>query len=162
MNTRTAVVIALFCIVNCPGVKGADAPPKSERPVIYDERADGGMQIARALETAKGQNKRVLVQFGANWCGWCHKLHRLFASDKVIAGQLKVNYVVVLVDVNKDHNKDIDTKYGHPTQFGLPVIVVLDADGKQLTTEDTGKLEEGDHHSPEKVLAFLKEWSPKL
>jgi hypothetical protein len=43
----------------------------------------------------------------------------------------------------------------------LPLIVVLDADGKQLTTQDTGKLEEGDHHSPEKVMAFLKEWSPK-
>jgi hypothetical protein len=74
---------------------------------------------------------------------------------------LKNDFAVVLVDVNKEHNKVVDTKYGHPTRFGLPVIVVLDADGKMLTTQDTGKLEEGDHHSPEKVMAFLKEWSPK-
>ena len=49
---------------------------------------------------------------------------------------------------------------GKPTQHGLPVIVVLDADGKTLVTQDTGKLEEGDHHDPAKVLAFLNQWAP--
>jgi hypothetical protein len=88
-------------------------------------------------------------------------LHKLFETDKSVAEELERQYVVVMIDVNKGHNSDIDTKYGHPTRFGLPAIVVLDADGKQLTTQDTGKLEEADHHSPQKVVAFLKEWSPK-
>ena len=82
-------------------------------------------------------------------------------TDAGIAENLKNDYMVVLIDVNKDHNKETDVKYGHPTRFGLPVIVVLDAEGKPLTTQDTGKLEAGDHHDPEKVLAFLKEWAPK-
>jgi hypothetical protein len=46
-------------------------------------------------------------------------------------------------------------------RFGLPVIVVLDAEGKQLTTKNSGELEESDHHNPEKVMAFLKDWAPK-
>ena len=33
-------------------------------------------------------------------------------------------------------------------------------DGKALVTQDTGKLEEGDHHDPAKVLAFLNQWAP--
>src|SRR5689334_10363661 len=114
MNTRVAVSFFLFCIVGRFGVNGADVPAKSERPAIYDEKADGGMQIARALETAKGQNKRVLVQFGANWCGWCHKLHRLFDTDSQIAQALRESYVVVMVDVNNGHNDATDKKYGHP------------------------------------------------
>jgi hypothetical protein len=68
---------------------------------------------------------------------------------------------VVLIDVNKGHNGDINKKYGNPTRLGLPVIVILDADGKALTTQDTGKLEEGDHHDPKKVLPFLNEWAGK-
>jgi hypothetical protein len=52
----------------------------------------------------------------------------------------------------------VNDKYGNPIQHGLPVLVVLDTDGRQLTTKDTGELEEGDHHSPQKVLAFLKAW----
>jgi len=74
---------------------------------------------------------------------------------------LKAAYVVVLIDVNKEHNADIDKKYDNPTKHGLPVIVVLDADGKPLVTQDTGKLEEGDHHDPVKVLAFLNQWAAK-
>lgn len=131
------------------------------RPNIYDESADGSKQIADALDIAKKEHKHILLQFGANWCGWCHKLHKLFETDKSIAEVLKSDYVVVMIDVNKGHNNDTDTKYGHPTRFGLPAIVVLDADGKQLITQDTGKLAEGDHHSPDKVMAFLKEWAPK-
>jgi thiol-disulfide isomerase/thioredoxin len=129
------------------------------RPNIYDESADGSKQIADALAIATKEHKHVLLQFGANWCGWCYKLHNLFDTDKNIANELKGNYVVVMIDVNKGHNDVTDKMYGHPTRFGLPAIVVLAADGKQLTTQDTGKLEEGDHHSPDKVLAFLKEWA---
>ena len=64
-------------------------------------------------------------------------------------------------DVNEKHNSETVEKYGSPTKHGLPVMVVLDADGKQLTTKNTEELEEGDHHNPEKVKAFLKEWAPR-
>jgi thioredoxin-related protein len=140
---------------------GAEPIAKSPRPDIYDEGADGGKQIAEALKVAKNENKRVLLQFGANWCGWCHKLHKLFESDTEIAATLKESYVVVLVDVNKGHNQETDKKYDHPTVHGLPVIVILDSDGKPLVTQDTGKLEEGDHHDPQKVLSFLRQWAGK-
>jgi thiol:disulfide interchange protein len=141
-------------------VQGSDTPSPAKAD-IYDESADGSKQIADALALAGKDGKRVLLQFGANWCGWCHKLHSLCATDKDIAARLKSDFVVVLIDVNKGHNSEVDAKYGHPTKFGLPVLVILDADGKQLTTKDSGELEEGNHHSPAKVLAFLDKWSPK-
>jgi thiol:disulfide interchange protein len=145
----------------CSPAFGAETPAKTTRPAIYDENADGTKQIVDALAVAKKENKRVLLQFGANWCGWCHKLHKLCQTDAEIAAKLKASFVVVLVDVNKDHNSAINKRYGNPTRFGLPVIVILDADGKALTTQDTGKLEQGDHHDPKKVLAFLNEWAGK-
>jgi hypothetical protein len=36
----------------------------------------------------------------------------------------------------------------------------LDSSGKALVTQDTEQLEEGDRHSPAKVLAFLDKWAP--
>ena len=140
---------------------GADATTKTSRPAIYDENADAAKQIADALSVAKKEDKRVLLQFGANWCGWCHKLHKLCQTDAEIAARLKESFVVVLVDVNKGHNNDINQKYGNPMRLGLPVIVILNADGKVLVTQDTGKLEAGDHHDPKKVLGFLNEWTAK-
>jgi len=156
-----ALTASLFTLLASPAPAAAQAAAKSARPNIYDTSADGAKQIADALGTARQEHKNVLLQFGANWCGWCHRLHNLCATNAEIAGIIKSDYVVVLIDVDKSHNQEVDAKYGHPTRFGLPVLVVLDADGKQLTTQDSGKLEEGDHHSPVKVLAFLEAWAPK-
>ena len=155
------LVLAGSCIASAQTNPATNATAHASRPAIYDESADGSKQIAAALDTATKEHKRVLLMFGANWCGWCHKLHALFGSDQGISDVLKANFVVVMIDVNKGHNSDVDAKYGNPTQHGLPVLVILEADGKQLTTEDSGLLEEGDHHSPQKVLAFLKEWTAK-
>jgi hypothetical protein len=66
-----------------------------------------------------------------------------------------------MIDVNNGHNTDIDKRYGHPIRFGLPVIVILDADGKQLTTKDTDELEDGPSYDRGKVMAFLKKWAPE-
>lgn len=164
MNAKIvyASVLASFCAAALLLPLGTYAAESTAaRPNIYDESLDGTRQIAEALINAKKENKRILLQFGANWCGWCHKLHELFNADKGISDQLKVGYIVLLVDVNKGHNENVDTRYGNPTRFGLPVIVILDSDGKILTTKDSGELEEGDHHSSQKVSAFLKEWTPR-
>lgn len=139
--------------------EAADAPADS-RPAIYDESADGSEQIAAALAVAKSENKRVLLQFGANWCVWCHLLHDLFQDDPGIQEALAAHYVVVLIDVNQGHNSVVDEVYGNPTRLGLPVLVVLDAEGRLLTTQNTADLEEGRGHDPEKVLAFLEDWTP--
>jgi hypothetical protein len=44
------------------------------------------------------------------------------------------------------------------TRFGLPVRVVIETDGTPLATQDTGQLEDGNHHDPAKVKAFLEKW----
>jgi len=78
---------------------------------------------------------------------------------------LNENYVLVLIDVDlvggQKHNAEVLKKYGNPTRLGLPVLIVLDVDGTQLTTKDTAELEEGDHHDPEKVVVFLDQWKPE-
>jgi len=134
-------------------------------PDIYDTHADGAGQIEAALAQARAGHKRVLVDFGANWCIWCRRLHATFESDPAVAAKLADSYVLVMIDVNRHRgparNPDLIVKYGNPVRFGIPVLVVLDSDGRQLTTKDSGELEEGDRHSPRKILEFLGEWSEK-
>jgi thiol:disulfide interchange protein len=153
---RTAIFGLCLCLLLLATAGRGQAEVSVNDPPIYDEKADGSQQIKDALAVAAREHKRVLIQFGANWCIWCHRLHHTFETDPEVAEVLKRNYVVVLVDVNEDHNAAVDAKYGHPTQLGLPVLVVLDSDGTQLTTEDSSKLEEGKGHSPAKILDFLK------
>ena len=73
-----------------------------------------------------------------------------------------------MIDVNQRHgtarNAAVNEKYGNPLKEGLPVLVVLDADGHRLVTQETGALEQGggvEAHDPAKVLAFLEKWAPQ-
>lgn len=132
-------------------------------PDIYSVTADGSKDITAALEVARAEHKRVLVDFGANWCIWCRRLHHTFETNPAVAAKLHRSFIVVMVDVNREHgtarNADLVRRYGNPTRFGIPVLVVLDKDGRQLTTEDSGLLEQGSGHSPQKILDFLSRWS---
>jgi len=159
-TTPSAFLLVCFVLFITSTLPSHNYAADATKPPIYDESADGQKQLTQALEKAKKEDKIILLQFGANWCGWCHKLHKLFDTDQTIHSKLQKDYVIVMVDVNKGHNSDFAAKYG-ADKHGLPCIVILDSSGKHLTTKDTGELEDGDHHSPEKVLAFLNQWSPK-
>lgn len=147
--------------------KTQNEPVTNEKPKIYDENADAGMATETALEKAQGEGKHVLLMFGGNWCVWCHRLHHLFETHEGVRESLKQNYILVMIDVGKrDKNLDLNEKYGNPFQHGFPVLVILDEEGNQLWTQETGSLEkpvqEGVEkgHDPEKVLAFLRKWAP--
>jgi thiol:disulfide interchange protein len=131
---------------------------------IFDVHADASAQIAAAVATATVEKKRVLLDFGANWCIWCHRLHATFEGDPGVAKALADGFIVVRVDVNtrkgEKRNAAVVERYGNPIAHGIPVLVVLDSDGKQLTTKDSGELEEGEGHSPAKIKAFLAAWTP--
>jgi thiol:disulfide interchange protein len=146
---RLVILLALLALP----LSAAPEYPKMG-PDVYDTKADGKAQVAAALARASAGDKRVLVVFGANWCIWCRRLHDFFQQDAVVE-----------IDVNTRNgtarNADLDARYGHPTKQGLPVIVVLDATGKQLTTQETGALEEGAAHSAAKVVPFLERWKAK-
>lgn len=134
-------------------------------PDIYDTKADGEKLIADALVVAKHDNKRVLAEFGANWCIWCRRMHTLLHSHPEVSPFFEKNYVLVMVDVDevdgKTHNENLIKRYGDPTTNGIPGLVVLDADGKVLKVQDTEPFQHDDHYEPDKVLEFLKEFAPK-
>jgi thiol:disulfide interchange protein len=161
----SALILALSALVLIPAA-GLRADPEYPKmgPDIYDVRADGSAEIASALARAAAENKRVLLDFGANWCIWCHRLHSTFENDPGVSRALERGFIVVMVDVNtrkgEKRNAAVNQRYGNPIVHGIPVLVVLDAEGKQLTTKDSGELEEGDGHSPAKIMAFLAEWAP--
>jgi len=139
----------------------------TENSDIYDETADAKQDIRLAVEKAADEGKHVLLMFGGNWCIWCHRLHRLFNENKTIHDFLQQKYILVMIDVGKrDKYLDLNEQYGNPYQHGFPVLVVLDNQGNQLTTQETGSLEKPTQegvekgHDPEKVLGFLQQWAP--
>jgi thiol:disulfide interchange protein len=144
-----------------------EQPPAEEtrpapRPAIYDEQADARAQLDEALARARRENRRVLIQWGANWCGWCHLLHEHFQADRAVARALLYEYDLVLVDIGRwNRNLDLAEKYGAAFRTGgVPYLTVLSADGAVVANQETGALEKPKGEGPAghdgaKVLEFL-------
>lgn len=137
-------------------------PQKEAAKPIYDEKADAKKQIAAALAQAKMNHRRVLVQWGGNWCGWCVKLHELCSSDEKIKHELLFEYEVVHVDAGRPDGKNVDlaASYGADVKKnGFPFLTILDSDGTVVVNQETSSLELADKskmgHDPKRVLDFL-------
>jgi len=139
---------------------------KPSRPAIYDTKANAKEQVKAATALAHRDARRVLVMFGFNGCGWCHKLHSLFASDEAIRKLLADDYVLAMVDIESPNADALlgDAKAALSADelkkgIGFPFLAVLDGEGKVVTAQRTDPLEVGDHHDPAKVKSFLEQWS---
>jgi thioredoxin-related protein len=157
---RTTVIFLLTAHCSLLTVFGQDnSGPYKENQNI---RAD----LSIAVQTAKTENKHVLVQFGGNWCPWCLRFHALVNGDSKIDSLVKSDYVYVLANVPREKNKrdyDLFREYDYPNRFGYPVFVILDGNGKKLHIQDSGILENcgTPGYDTTKVATFLKMWNVK-
>ena len=129
---------------------------------LYAPAADAGKDIEAALDKASKENKFVLLQGGGNWCKWCIEFARFCKADKQIDSVIQSSFVWYHLNYSKE-NKNTATfvKYGYPQRFGFPVFVILNQKGERIHTQSSGYLEDGaKSYDKEKVLDFLKMWSP--
>ena len=85
------------------------AKPASDHHARTHLQQAGGCprQVAKATDQAKRDNKRVLLMFGGDWCGWCHKLHELFAANPEIRKTLGYDYVPVMIELESPNATDL-------------------------------------------------------
>ncbi|HQJ74375.1 MAG TPA: thioredoxin family protein [Bacteroidota bacterium] len=125
---------------------------------IYDPKANPQSDLSIAIKKAQKSNKKILLEVGGDWCPWCKKLNKLFNENKEIANLLNKYFIVLKVNYSKENkNQEFLSKY--PKIEGYPHIFILNKNGELLHSQNTGDLESGDHHDPDKVIKFLKEWS---
>jgi thiol:disulfide interchange protein len=125
---------------------------------IYSETADPAVDISAALAQAKREHKRVLLDFGGDWCGDCQVLD-IYFHQAPNADLLEKNFVVVHVWIgHMDANLSVPEKYGVPIHKGVPALAVLDSTGKVLFAQKTGEFEDMRHMQSASVTEFLTKW----
>jgi len=80
-----------------------------------------------ALAEARSANKRVLVNFSADWCPPCVAMKHDVWPHPAVAGAINAGYVALLVDADRD--TVLAARY---EVAAIPTLLVLDADGRVL------------------------------
>jgi len=127
---------------------------------IYNENADAHAEIRNALATAAREHKRVILDFGGNWCGDCQVLD-IYFRQQPNAQLLDAGFILVDIDIgHMDRNVDIADKYEVPLSRGVPALAVLDAHDRLLYSQKSGEFEKMRHMDPSSVTSFLNQWKP--
>ena len=151
-----------------PGLAALFAPfiialalPAVAATPIYPKTSHASDDIAAGIAEAARTHRRVLVDFGGNWCTDC-KVLDINLRKPENAALLAERYVVVHVNVGDkgiDENFDIAKRYGIPLEKGVPALAVLEPDGRVVHAQKGGEFEDMRHMDPASVHQFLDKWA---
>ena len=135
-------------------------PARSAERDIYPAPDRAKAELAAALAAAAANHKRVIVDFGGNWCTDCHVLDRYF-HDPANAPILQANFILVHINIGRmDENLDIAERYQIPLRKGVPALAVLGEKGELLYSQRTGEFEAMRGMQSSAVTDFLVRWKP--
>ncbi len=143
--------------------KKAAAEEKAKLPKPYHPKENAAEKIADLIKQAQKENKNIIIQAGGNWCIWCLRFNNYVQNTPELKSIIDKNYLYYHLNWSPENmNEKIFAQYGNPgEEFGYPVFIILDKDGKQIHTQDSAVLEENSGYSLQKVKDFFNAWIPK-
>ncbi|MBV1832843.1 thioredoxin family protein [Novacetimonas pomaceti] len=144
----------------------ADTPPQvgDLRPTVpaqpYGPAAGAQEQISKAFEQARATGRKVLLDFGGNWCPDCRILSGLM-EDPAVAPWIARHFVVAMINVER-----MNTNLEFLTQRGLhieavPTVLILTAQGKLLNADGLTALGDARSMSSQAVIDLLASWDAR-
>jgi len=126
----------------------------------YDPARDVFADFIMAQKDAKAENKLILLEFGGDWCIWCHRLDRFFTEHEDLSTELSAVFIVLKVNVSEDApNEKFISQFSKIT--GYPHFIITDSSGREIGVKNTGTLEEGKSYSVKKLKVFIEQWKQR-
>lgn len=135
----------------------------AEQPTIEREKFDPTRNAAEdlkaAIATAQKDGKRIILDVGGEWCGWCRLMDNYLIKNAELGKLRDENYVWLKINMSEENeNKEFLAVY--PKATGYPHLYVLEKDGTLLKSKNTSELEEEKGYNLQKFTDFLKEYAP--
>ena len=138
-----AVAVTLLL---APGARAASTPVATVS-IKWERNFD------EALRKARKAGKPVIVDFWAEWCGWCERLDHTTYLDPLVVRKAQ-DFVAVKVDT-EGSRKDVDVARRYWVE-SLPTILFLSPQGRQLWRVNAYQGEGVFPRTLDKVLAIAK------
>lgn len=149
---RSVLLAAIFVLCAAAPVLPPGQPTPSPHP--YDETADATAAVMAALDRARLNGHKVLLDFGGNWCLDCRMLAGVLDNPQVRRWTAD-HFEVVLIDVGRfNKNMDIAARW-NVRVTAAPTVLVIAPDGRLLNRDDPYGLADARSLSSQAVVDLL-------
>jgi thiol:disulfide interchange protein DsbD len=115
-------VLPVICALALSAMLSSCGKERSESPteLVWLE------SYPEALELAQQEGKPIMIDFYADWCGWCKRLDSdTYVHESVVAAA--EDFVSLKIDA--DIQRDLSGKF---KVVGLPTILFVNAEGEEI------------------------------
>ena len=138
---------------------GSDVLTEAPLPTRYDSGRDAREDIETGTAQAKAAGKKVLIEVGGEWNGWCGRLDQFLKENPDLGAQLNQAFVTVKVGVEQGVPPP-EALSAYPPMPGYPHFFVVDENGA-VQSQPASDLEAGDYFDRDKFLLFIHSHPPK-
>lgn len=118
----------------------ANAQYSQRQSIVVEAENIDWLPFDEALATARAQDKKIMIDVYAPWCGFCRRMHAETYSDESVSNYLSDNYIATRIDGDSDKQysfmghtfsgRELAAQLGAQ---GFPTTVFLYPTGQYLT-----------------------------
>ena len=154
--------LCLVCLlVLALQARAAQTPALPVYSRVYDPLRDPFADGEAALKLARNTRRKVLIEVGGEWCGWCHVLERFLNDHPSLRSRLHETFVLLKVNVDAV-NDNAEFLSAFPRTLGYPHMYIPDSGGTILFSQDTAEFLQDGRYSERRFQAFLDRWGKPL
>jgi len=126
--------------------------------MIFDSYADFKTDLSAALEQSSKQNKKVIIEYGGDWCIWSERIYSVLEKPK-FKKFIDDNFIFIRCYVGRDWESSFSETIEFLEIESVPYFSLLDSTGKFIANQETETYEILWFYNERKLFGLFKEWA---
>jgi len=126
--------------------------------MIFDSSINFETTLNKALEEAVKHNKKVIIEYGGDWCIWSERMYSVLEKKK-FKNFLNEHFIFVRCFIGRECENSFPAHIEMPEFDSVPFFSLLNQEGEFIFHQNTEPFEILWFYNKRKIFEFLKEWS---
>lgn len=126
--------------------------------MIFNKEANFAKELEVALSESRNSGKKIIVEFGGDWCIWSEKMFKVLQSS-IFKKYIDKNFIFLRCYVGRDGECAYPANLELPSFTSVPFFTLLNADSEIVATQNTEVFEFFRLYNRFKLFYFFKRWS---